>query len=658
MYQFGNPDGEEQYYIELINRARADPPAEGLRLASTTDATVLGSYSYFAVNLGMFQSEMDAIPAAPPLAPSAGLTQAARGHSDWMLANGVQSHTGSGGSSPGTRVSAAGYNWATCAENIYAYSKSVWYGHAGLEVDWGPGSGGMQTGRGHRTNNHNPNFREIGVGVTNGTNGSLGPQVVTLDFGRQQSSPTFATGVAYFDLNGNDFYDPGEGIPGLTVNVDGASFFCTTAEGGGWVVPVPSTAATRAVTFSGPGFSHTADLAIPASTNAKLDLKLDYLPPSIVSPAVAHTGQSHTLSFSSVPGATNYRWKRWTTAPAPAENCESIDEVTASTAYPILNGSVKYQGSYSFHLVKGGVSNDQWIELGGLYRGAATSAMSFRSRIRYSTTSETYSVQVREEGGLDWQEVYSQNGYNGAGEAAFALRNVDLSGYAGKSFRIRFCLKYNSGSYYPGATDIYGWFVDALQFSDLERLENEEDTILAGTSGVFTPMASGSFLQGVFPEVGGVGLPGSYQVLNVMDGPPPGFASWASETESAHSLPAGSLADPDGDHDRDGLANLIEYAFGTSPVNSNSGSPRLPVSAVEEGNFVVIYQVDTSVPGLLFQAETCGVLTTWKCVGEAGAPAGFTDEVVSTNGTIETHRVTLPLGSGQGFVRVNVTEAP
>src|ERR1041385_1188951 len=47
-YDCGNPTDEEQYIIELINRARANPAAEGDRLSTTQDAGIvnnLRSYS-------------------------------------------------------------------------------------------------------------------------------------------------------------------------------------------------------------------------------------------------------------------------------------------------------------------------------------------------------------------------------------------------------------------------------------------------------------------------------------------------------------------------------------------------------------------------------------------------------------------------------------
>src|ERR1051325_1441533 len=50
LYSIGDPTNEEQYYLELINRARANPTAEGVRLALTTDPNVLSAYSAFGVN--------------------------------------------------------------------------------------------------------------------------------------------------------------------------------------------------------------------------------------------------------------------------------------------------------------------------------------------------------------------------------------------------------------------------------------------------------------------------------------------------------------------------------------------------------------------------------------------------------------------------------
>jgi len=656
-YDFGNPSAEEQLYIEFINRARANPPAEGARLAATTDPDVLSAYAYFVVNLGMMQSEFNAIAAQPPLAPNAALTTAARGHSSWMLATATQSHN-EPTNTPFTRMTAAGYSYSSAGENIFAYADSVWYGHAGFQVDWGSGTGGMQTNRGHRASIHNGAFREIGVGVVLGTNGGVGPQLVTQDFGSRPSSPSFGTGVAYYDLNSNNFYDIGEGISGLTVNVAGASQYCQTAAGGGWTVPVPTTAATRAVTFTGPNVNQTVNLVFPASQNAKADLKLSYSPPAITSPANATAGTVHQLAFNGCAGATGYRWNRWNTSPAAAENCESTAGITTIISnYSVLNHVVKQQGASAFHLMNPwGYS--QVLELNSLYYGHPAALLSFQSLVRYSTTDESFKVQVKEEGGAAWQDVYAQTGYNHAGEAGFSLRQVNLAAMAGKAFRIRFLLS-STGSYYGGyIANEFGWLIDAMHFSNVSTLLNPQTQTLATHNGSFSP-AAGTYLMSVAPQISGRDFPASYQTLTVTDPPPPpagpNFATWAAGLETAHSLPAGTISNPNGDPDHDGRPNLIEYAFGASPVAGNDSAPRLPAASRTATHFVLRYQRDTSLTDVLLTPQACSGLGNWKSPGETGAPTGFTDVLLSTDDSIQTREAKLPLGAGNCFLRVRVS---
>ena len=109
LYDFGNPTAEEQLYIELINRARADPSGEGARLAATIDADVLSAYAYFGVDLAMMQTEFKAITAQPPLAPNASLETSSRSHAAWMLANATQAHNETNpANDPFSRMTAAG----------------------------------------------------------------------------------------------------------------------------------------------------------------------------------------------------------------------------------------------------------------------------------------------------------------------------------------------------------------------------------------------------------------------------------------------------------------------------------------------------------------------------------------------------------------------
>lgn len=521
LYNFGNPNASEQAYIELINRARANPPAEGVRLAVATDTGILAAYTQYGVNLTMMQNEFNVIAPAAPLAPNANLTSAARGHTLWMLNHATQSHEETSPSNTtDDRITNSGYDWWTYGENIYAYSNSVWYGHVGFQVDWGAGIGGMQSPRGHRTSIHNPAFREIGVGTLVGTNGAIGPQLVTQDFGLQSNGPIFASGVAYYDLNSNDFYDEGEGIAGLTVNASGAAFYSKTAIGGGWVVPIPTAAATRTVTFSGLGISQNRNLVVSDSTNAKVDLKLNYLPLTITSPVMAQAGNIYNLAFTSVGGATGYQWNRWNMSAAAKENCNTLTNVvtTTTSAYSVLNTSIKQQGTASFHLADPGTPGNQIVELKSLFHGGFSPSLKFQSHLGFSTSSEHHKVQVQEKGSALWNDVYNQDG--GTPEASFSLKSVNLSTMAGKEFRVRFILNFVSGSTYANTGDDFGWYIDAISFNDISKLTHNISRSLATTHSAFTP-ATGIYLISVSPVISGIEFPGSDTTINIIPAPHP-----------------------------------------------------------------------------------------------------------------------------------------
>jgi len=664
-YHFGNPTASEQQYIELINRARANPPAEGARLAATTDPDVLAAYNYFGVNLSMMQTEFNAIAAAPPVAPNQALTNAARGHSQWMLNNATQSHNQTNPSNtPGTRLTAAGYSWSTYGENIYAYSKSVWFGHAGFQVDWGSGgSGGMQSGRGHRAAIHNVNFREVGVGNIIGTNGTVGPQLVTQDFGRQSNNTLyFATGVAYYDLNGNNFYDPGEGISGLRVDLSGSgvNHFCTTAAGGGWVIPMSSAAMTRTVTFSKNGFSQSVNLVVPASKNAKADLKLAYAPPQIASAPSTYQNQPYTLVYSDTPGASAYQWSRHQKQAAPVEYCENsndINVITKSGTYGIVQTAVKQQGTAAFNL-ENSTGHDQCIELKGLYHGGASPSLTYQSRIRYATTSEYFRVLVREEGTPNWVAVDNQQGTSSSGQSSFGLRTVSMPSMAGKMFRVRFLLN-STGSRYTSSGDQFGWYIDAIQFQNTSQLINTVSG-QTNTTQVELSLPAGEHLLAVAPVITNNIFPAGQLSLQVLESPPPppppSFNTWAAGVELAAGLVAGTISNhPNNDHDGDGLTNLLEYAFGTSPVIAHETSDRLPVNEMTTTHFIIRYKRDTTLNDITITPEACPQLSFWKSPGSPGAPAGFQDVLISTAGNIQTREARYPLeGRSSCFMRLKV----
>jgi uncharacterized protein YkwD len=91
-------------------------------------------------------------PAVPSVAWHCNLEQAAQGHSTSMADNDYFSHTGIDNSNPGTRITAAGYNWRTYGENIAAG-----YG------DEESAMSAWLASPGHCANIMNGNFEELGA---------------------------------------------------------------------------------------------------------------------------------------------------------------------------------------------------------------------------------------------------------------------------------------------------------------------------------------------------------------------------------------------------------------------------------------------------------------------------------------------------------------
>jgi hypothetical protein len=288
-YDIGNPTALEQLSLEYINRARASAMDEAQRLVSTDDPDVLNSMSYFQVDTNLMVEQFGTLPpVAPPLVFNARLLEAARLHTQDMYENNFQGHYSSGdpiwpnepGDAPANRVTRQGYQYARVGENVFSYAKSIWHAHAGFNIDWGgSGDGGMQDPPGHRLAIHNTNYVEIGIGVLTGSQASVGPMLITQDFGTEQGrDQPFLTGVVMEDLDADDFYSVGEGVEGVRVQVAGVRHEALSTASGGYAVPLPGDG-VYAVEFSGAGLpTYRTSVTVTQGHSVKLDYRLDHLP--------------------------------------------------------------------------------------------------------------------------------------------------------------------------------------------------------------------------------------------------------------------------------------------------------------------------------------------------------------------------------------------
>ncbi len=299
------PSPQDQYMLELVNEARANPQAEADRL--------LGGDLNEGLDPGTISTT-----AKQPLAFNLNLNASAEGHSQWMLNNNTFSHTGANGSSSHQRMSSAGYSftgaWGS-GENI------AWVGTTGtpdfttfaeanyedlfIDEDY--------DGRGHRISLMNGNFQEIGLSSLEGeftaNNGTTYNAVMTTqNFAYSSNRGPFITGVAYTDaVTDDDFYTVGEGVAGVTVTaVDNSNnsntVTTTTWDAGGYTLEVTSGSYTVSFSgdFNGDSQSDTVSYQVTVgSENVKQDLVTDSISlapqPTPGDDNLTYTGAAETI---------------------------------------------------------------------------------------------------------------------------------------------------------------------------------------------------------------------------------------------------------------------------------------------------------------------------------------------------------------------------
>lgn len=237
VYDHGDPTALEQYMLELINRARLNPTAEGIFLDTLDTGYAQDARQRKPEFFTNLRQEFAAYPVAPPLVFNSQLLAAARLHSQDMVKRKYFDHVTPEGLSPGDRIKNQGYTEAsTWGENIAGAGATnadeVLQNHFGLSVDYDNVMHATSP-FGHRLNLLNARFKEVGIG----NSGAYTPGYITQDFATT-GNRIFLVGVVYQDQNGNQFYDPGEGLAGVTVKPSEGKYYAVTSRSGGYAIPL------------------------------------------------------------------------------------------------------------------------------------------------------------------------------------------------------------------------------------------------------------------------------------------------------------------------------------------------------------------------------------------------------------------------------------
>ena len=345
LYEHGEPTAQEQYMLELINKARANPLEEAARLGidlnqGLTPGTLEGTFK-------------------PPLAFNHFLIDSSRAHSQWMLDNDVFSHTGKEDSDPFARMVEAGYSFTgsyAAAENI------AWAGigdtNFPLDLDGFTSilHDNLFKSPGHRVNILATQVNEIGIGIQNGlfTAGSPPNTVVynalmgTQNFARSSASlAPFILGVVYDDLDQDGFYSPGEGVSGVTITTADGDYYAVSSISGGYAIPYKGRGWTEVHFESETPLQSRTIVVNLTGANVHLNYNLsepEPEPPSIVShPSSVSATLNQSVLFSVLAIGSeplSYQWFK--------------DEL------PILNAT---NSTYQISAAKPADAGEYWVEL-------------------------------------------------------------------------------------------------------------------------------------------------------------------------------------------------------------------------------------------------------------------------------------------------------
>lgn len=277
---------QEVYLLELVNRARANPMAEQARYESFVQANpniFEGLTLDLTANLPA-NATADRLVPMEPLVLNPNLTLAARGHNNDMAARAFFAHVNPSGDDANARAQAAGYQ-GSAGENIAAGYENTEIAHIAWLVS-----------AGHRANvlsmysffTETYHYNEIGLAVA--LPGEVGPSdapfqsYYTQKFGIPTNSKPYITGVAFRDMDGDQFYTPGEGVAGIRIIVapanqpgniisayttDSVGYYAIALPGGG------NYSVTILNTSTGAYLNRT--VTVDANYNLKLDINPDDL---------------------------------------------------------------------------------------------------------------------------------------------------------------------------------------------------------------------------------------------------------------------------------------------------------------------------------------------------------------------------------------------
>lgn len=298
--------------------------------------------------------------------------------------------------------------------------------------------------------------------------------------------------------------------------------------------------------------------------------------------------------FVSDPGADSYRFEVARLGPADwkegAEGSPSPQIIPGNaSAYGLYSNLKGYRngGALAFRLALSSATDeeDHFVIDRSIVPSAASNLEFWMRRGAMSPTNRLH-AEVSMDNGATWISIWSVPGLTKA-EKKIAKQSVSLAAYDGKAIRVRFAVRKAAG----GTTLKWNaktsgvWLDDIAVTSSSSLVSSNESTVSGSSAAVILnsstaghSLQAGSLLRLRLRTVSGsaVGSWGPALIVTpsaTAPSLPVTFAAWSSLEYPGHVL------EFEGDLDRDGLPDGVEYAFSLNPTVAKAEPDSLSIQS-------------------------------------------------------------------------------
>ena len=392
-------------------------------------------------------------------------------------------------------------------------------------------------------------------------------------------------------------------------------------------------------------------------------------PMTLTGSAAPATGLSNAYTVSQLPESSGLKVRVGTTAASTwTEGAEDsptpkvIDGTTygyalrvASASFPAPANFAAASGTKVFHLAIGGdPAVTQSFTIDRVVIPTASSRLTFKHRFHNVTTATSLNAEISTNGGSAWTTLWtrpgdakSSTGSSASWETTWQTGDVAIPAtYVGKTVMIRFSFSFNNplDTFFTSITGSGGAFVDDISVTAASELTTVSTTELAATatSFSFVPPANGTYLLQAQMELGDTHY-FDWSYSTVTSAAPTAIQTWRNTnfSNAANSSTAADVADPD----KDGLPNVVEYAFGLNPNTPDAKSVNLPAVSNSGNNITFTFKPSTTATGLTYtvQQSTTLAADSWSPVTTSVANGIYT--------------ATVPVSGAHKYLRLKVDNA-